>query len=45
MYTNPNQPTYIDLKPVREKKSDEPLAGKALFETKFVQVEFGGYWK
>lgn len=23
MYTNPNQPTYIDLKPRREKKTDE----------------------
>ncbi|MGD0904497.1 MAG: hypothetical protein ABR924_16285 [Terracidiphilus sp.] len=34
MYTNPNQPTYIDLKPVREKKSDEPLTGKALLDTK-----------
>jgi hypothetical protein len=28
MYINPNQPTYIDLKPVREKKSDEPAAGR-----------------
>ncbi len=26
MFTNPNQPTYIDLKPVREKKSDLPQA-------------------
>lgn len=24
MFTSPNQPTYIDLKPVREKKSDVP---------------------
>jgi hypothetical protein len=27
MYTNPNQPTYIDLKPVREKKSDAVVSG------------------
>jgi hypothetical protein len=28
MFTNPNQPTYIDLKPAREKKYDEPLTDK-----------------
>jgi hypothetical protein len=28
MYTNPNQPTCVDLKPVREKKTDAPSPGK-----------------
>jgi hypothetical protein len=30
MFTDPSQPTYIDLKPVREKKDDEPPAIQAL---------------
>jgi hypothetical protein len=25
MFTNPNLPTYVDLKPDREKKYDQPL--------------------
>lgn len=28
MFTNPNLPTCIDLKPDREKKNDEPQAGR-----------------
>ena len=34
MFTNPNLPIYIDLKPDREKKSDEPVISKALLDAK-----------